>query len=235
MNNTSIVNFLASELKQEIGIVQNALDKFYETQPLVFSTKKAKDTYDTAVAENKLKTEIKVGTGSNGKVTMDDIRKATGEVSKSQKVPSEWVSKAAEEEASKFGLTSADFDEDSRSGSATKAALASGMSNRIAIDDVRKRILIEAEANGDDTTELKTKFYSSPGVAQLAIDNELSPTDFDVKGIKITKKMVEEKIQAMVPANDAEEQEIVQEADAEEQETQNNPFDDQDEQETETQ
>lgn len=215
MNTELFVKFLAAELKQNVSTVESALNKFYESQPLSFSSKKAEEAYDEAVAGKTLKKNIVVGTGPSGKVTMDDIRKATGVVAKGAKVPSEWVSTAAKELADEHGFIDTDFNEDDRSGKPTKAPLASGLEHRISIEDVRKRILIKAQDAGEDVTELKRKFYSSPGVADLAEKNDLSPTDFDVKGEKITKSMVDAKIKQLAVAGEDEN---------------NNPFDGEDEQ-----
>jgi hypothetical protein len=179
--------FLAKELNVDVAVVSAALEKWNSEQPLVFSSKASAAFY---VAKGT--PTIKVITGNNGKVTMDDIRRAIGEPLKTS-APSEFVSPNARDLAATEGFSSEDFTEDARTGKETRSPLASGLKHRITIQDVRRAMLSKGDMSIAGT------FYSSAGVAKKAADAGLSPTDFNCKGSKITAAQVKEMIEASVP------------------------------------
>jgi len=184
--NTRFAKFLSTELT---GVAESdalaAIEKFQKSN-LHFTNKFVQQYW----VDND-SPEVR-GTGPNGKVKMDDVRRALGEETKTR-TPDEFASNSAKELAETYSFTAKDFTEDLRSGSATKAPLASGLRKRISVLDVRN--LAVAKGLADDTET--SKLYSSPGVAKLASENGLSPSDFAIKGREIKKDDVKALIAKM--------------------------------------
>jgi hypothetical protein len=137
------------------------------------------------------------GSGPNGKVKMDDVRRALGEDTKTR-TPDEFASNSARELAEQYDFTSKDFSEEFRNGSSTKTPLASGLRNRISIIDVRNLAVSKGLATDDESSKL----FSSPGVAKMAQENGLSPNDFDIKGRTIKREDVKALISNAVVKNE---------------------------------
>lgn len=187
--NIHLAKFLSENLKDSTGTTFSqkeilvALEKFQKSNPR-FTNKFTEGLYEDN--KDNFVNELR-GTGSDGKVTADDVRRAMGEETKSR-TPDEFASTSARELADSYGFTSDDFDDNLRHGSKTKAPLASGHSNRINIDDVRALAVSRGVAKDTDVNGL----FSSPGVAKFARENNLSPSDFDIKDRKIKREDVKE-------------------------------------------
>lgn len=177
---------LAKFLSQRFDTVSqtdalNAIEDFQRNN-IHFTNDKVRQFYEDNGCPDNVR-----GTGPNGKVKMDDVRRALGVETKSR-TPDEFASSQAKDLAKENGLSAADFPDEIRTGSPTKAPLASGCRNRISILDVRAAISKKGNHSED------TNLFSSPAAAQLAGENDLSPSDFDIKGRKITKKDIKELI-----------------------------------------
>lgn len=187
--NSRLAKFLSEKLGVKEADALSAIETYQKTN-LHFTNKFVQQYWSDNGSP-----EVR-GSGPNGKVKMDDVRRALGEETKS-KTPDEFASTSARELADGYGFDSNDFTEDLRSGSATKAPLASGLRKRITIQDVRSL----AVANGlADETE-SAKLFSSPGVAKLAKEAGLSPKDFDIKGREIKREDVKDLIAKLATAD----------------------------------
>jgi hypothetical protein len=162
-----------------------------ESQPKQFASKAAEKLF------NELKPSGVVPTGRGGKISMDDVRAAAGIETKS-KAPSEFSHNTAKTLADTKGLTDDDFPDSKRSGNGTQSPLASGCSKRITIADVRRMMVEKGLADQSDADAL----FTSPGVAKAAREAGLSPSDFTVKGGKISKADVESLKQDRVTKDD---------------------------------
>ena len=189
--NTCLAKFLSDKLD---GITtQDALEAIVEFQKknIHFTNKGVQQFW-----EENGEPEV-LGSGPNGKVKMDDVRRAIGVETKTR-TPDEFASNSARELAEEYGFSYKDFSEDLRSGSSTKTPLASGLLKRISVLDVRNLAVTKGVANDDETSKL----YSSPGVAKLAKENGLSPSDFEIKGRPIKREDVKAYIAEMEKSSD---------------------------------
>lgn len=183
-NNEKLAKFIAENTEYDENILLDALNKYNE--PRKFSNKNVE-----AYFEENDSPENVVATGKKGLITLNDIKRALG-IEVKKKTPSEWVSADARKLAEQYELASEDFSEEDRSGNSIKSPLQSGCEHRITISDVRARLL------KDGIEDVEDKFYTTKGVAKLAKDSGLSPSDFNnIKGRKIKEGEVKEKIAAM--------------------------------------
>jgi len=159
-----------------------------ESQPKQFASKAAEKLFGELGNPSGV-----VPTGRGGKISADDVRAAAG-VETKRKAPSEFSHHTAKTLADEKGLTAEDFPDSKRSGNGTQSPLASGCSNRINVADVRRVMVEKGLADESDANAL----FTSPGVAKAARDAGLSPSDFELKGGKISKADVESLKQARV-------------------------------------
>lgn len=145
--------------------LKEALMAWYR-KSVIFASGKAKEAYDALDEDDKV---LVIPTGTNGKVTIDDVRLVLGEEVKGKGTPS-WASKVARELAEKNGLTPDSFSEDERTGELFKST----GKPKITLEDVKRKI-------GDNFGN-----FSSPGVAKLA--REASVTEKDFPGMKVIRK-----------------------------------------------
>lgn len=181
MDTKILAKFLSTQLKVDEQTTLAAVNEFYSKAEQKFTNKNAKSYYvEHGSPENV------TATGNGGKITINDVKRALGETP-TGKIPSEFASVHAKNLAEKEGYTSEDFPDSERTGRQLKSVLLSGCSRTIAIEDVKRKALADQKpgvTEGD--------FYSSEGVAKLAAENGLSPSDFDIKGRKIKKEDVKD-------------------------------------------
>ena len=183
MDSSTLSKFLSKQLEIDEAVVYSAIQEYYSKSQQKFTNKNSRAYY-----EEKGSPEGITATGTGGKITMNDVKRALGE-NPSGKTPSEFVSVHAKNLASKHGYESSDFTDDIRSGRTLKSVLLSGCKNTICIEDVKRKMI----ADGKETKAVENDFFSSEGVAKLATDSGLSPTDFDhIRGRKIKKDDVKE-------------------------------------------
>jgi len=182
MDSKILAKFLSEKLSVDEETVYAAVQKYYSKSKQKFTNKNARAYF----VEHGSPDDV-TATGNGGKITINDVKRALGEAP-SGKIPSEFASVHAKNLATKQGYKSEDFSEADRSGRVLKSVLLSGCEHTIAIDDVKRKMLVDGKEK-----EIQGDFFSSEGVAKLATDNGLSPTDFDhIRGRKIKKEDVKD-------------------------------------------
>jgi hypothetical protein len=183
MDSKILAKFLSQKLNVDETTTLTAVRDFYSKAEQKFTNKNAKAYYEEHGSPENL-----TATGNGGKITINDVKRAIGE-NPSGKIPSEFSSIHAKNLSVKYGYESTDFSDNERTGRTLKSVLLSGCEKTIAIEDVKRKMLDD----GKESKKIEGDFFSSEGVAKLATDNGLSPTDFEhVRGRKIKKDDVKE-------------------------------------------